>query len=71
MKQAPTATALLLLTALSSLLLFAGPQITAGQDAAPKPVPATLHGYSAAGSQAELALEKKFAAIPSPARARE
>jgi N-acetylated-alpha-linked acidic dipeptidase len=64
------ATALFALAAAGSLLLLVGPQITAGQDAPAKPI-AILRGYSAAGSRAELDLEKRFAAIPSPDRARE
>ena len=52
------------MVAVASVCLLAGAAITTGENA-------PLHGYSAAGSRAELELEKKFAAIPSPERARE
>ena len=58
---------LLVLPASAWLFLFAGSPANAGQSAEPP----ALRGYTAANSRAELDLEKRFAAIPSPERARE
>ena len=58
--------------AAAAILLAAGAARTAAQQSSAPQRPAErLRGYSESNSRAELDLEKKFAAIPSPVRARE